>query len=404
MEKEQYLAQQERRRQEELEQQRKEKAEYDERKRQAIIDREALDKLISSGKDIERKAKRRSASLYLLLLFAIVGGLFAYYMFLKSSTIREELRSTIVTETNQDFVEIAEMLRADIEPTTSESLEVDDNQMITSSSADMDSNNSNNGANADSTSIQSAPEIPPAQTEVADNSVAQRVDPAPNSAAYLQPLILSSSGAPQASSVAERVIIHHEAKPAEINDVIAEAYAALQANQNSEAARLYRSARAIDSDQRDALLGAAAAASALGNYDEAAQLYRRRLQSDPNDTYARAGLLSLATDANSRTSVIGEVNAMLRDYPESAQLHFLKGVRLAAAHQWQTAQSAFYQAYRRDIENADYAFNLAVTLDHLGQPSLARVYYERALDLTERRKYNFDSRAARQRLSELTAP
>ena len=57
--------------------------------------------------------------------------------------------------------------------------------------------------------------------------------------------------------------------------------------------------------------------------------------------------------------------------------------------------SAFYQAYRRDIENADYAFNLAVTLDHLGQPSLTRVYYERALDLTERRKYNFDSRAAR---------
>jgi hypothetical protein len=59
VEKEQYLAQQERRRQEELEQQRKEKAEYDERKRQAIKDREALDKLISSGKDIERKAKRR---------------------------------------------------------------------------------------------------------------------------------------------------------------------------------------------------------------------------------------------------------------------------------------------------------------------------------------------------------
>ena len=44
---------------------------------------------------------------------------------------------------------------------------------------------------------------PPAQTEVADNSVAQRVD-LRLSPAYLQPLILSSSGAPQASSVAEQ--------------------------------------------------------------------------------------------------------------------------------------------------------------------------------------------------------
>ena len=33
-----------------------EKAEYDERKRQAIKDREALDKLINGSKDIERKA------------------------------------------------------------------------------------------------------------------------------------------------------------------------------------------------------------------------------------------------------------------------------------------------------------------------------------------------------------
>ena len=426
-EEEKRLAEQERQRQKELEQKRKEEAENNERKRQAAKSREALDQLIVSGKNIQQQAKRRSAFLYLLLMLTAVGGLFAYYIFLSASTGREELRSNIVSEPNQDIVEVAEMLQAD-EPVTPEPA-IDNNQVLTSSNSVMltDAGESSvlssptSAAPASvSTTLTSSVSDPEAEQQTTtargtigetspaiqsgiESTIARRVDPAPSASEYLQPLILSAGGNPQ-SAVSERVIIHHEAKPAEISDVIAKGYQALQANRAMEADRLYRAALNIDPSQRDALLGAAAAATALGNYNDATKFYRQRLEIEPGDTYARAGLLSLASDSSSRVSVMGEIDAMLRDHPESAQLHFLKGVGFASANEWQSAQDAFYEAYRRETESPDYAFNLAVSLDHLNQPALARVYYERALDLSERRKFTFDQSATRQRVTELDAP
>ena len=66
-------------------------------------------------------------------------------------------------------------------------------------------------------------------------------------------------------------------------------------------------------------------------------------------------------------------------------------------------KTAFYEAYRLEADNPDYAFNLAVSLDHLAQSSLARVYYERALSLSEARQSNFEQAQVRQRISELTS-
>ena len=93
---------------------------------------------------------------------------------------------------------------------------------------------------------------------------------------------------------------------------------------------------------------------------------------------------------------------MLRDNPDSAHLHFIKGVGLTHERNWQEAQTAFYEAYRLENTNPDYAFNLAISLDHLSQPGLARVYYERALALSVDRTANFDQDAARERLAELS--
>lgn len=388
-------AEQERIREEQAEAKRQEEAQKNERARQNAQNREALDHLITSGKNIQQQAKRRSAFLYLLLLLTAVGGLSAYYVFLIANTEKNELRSNIVADPNPDVVDVAEMLQEELQPVTDE---VNATQNIPEAQPEISQTTPIEGQ-VGQLAPATAEEQP--QSVQAAPLVATRVDPAPSASAYLQPLILSSNGQAQ-EPVVERVIIHHEAKPASINELISDAYDALQSGEFTKAQALYQRALGEEPDQKDALLGAAAAATALHDYDQATSLYQRRLQVDPSDTYARAGLLGLISNSASSFSVRQEVNAMLRDNPDSAHLHFIKGVGLTTERNWQEAQTAFYEAYRLENTNPDYAFNLAISLDHLNQPSLARVYYERALSLSANRTANFDQNAAQERLAELS--
>ena len=52
-----------------------------------------------------------------------------------------------------------------------------------------------------------------------------------------------------------------------------------------------------------------------------------------------------------------------------------------AQGRWPDAQTAFFDAVSNEPTNADYAYNLAVSLDQLGQAGPAAAYYQRALDL-----------------------
>ena len=95
------------------------------------------------------------------------------------------------------------------------------------------------------------------------------------------------------------------------------------------------------------------------------------------------------------------VNALLDVTPEAAHLHFLKGSVLAERSAWREAQAAFFEAHQRDRQNADYAFNLAVSLDHLGQAGPAARYYEQALTLAASAKASFPVEQVQQRLRQL---
>ena len=93
---------------------------------------------------------------------------------------------------------------------------------------------------------------------------------------------------------------------------------------------------------------------------------------------------------------------MLREQPGAAQLHFALGLQYVSAGRWPEAQQAFFEAVRNEPVNADYAYNLAVSLDQLGQGTAAAAYYERALALANGSAL-FDAAAARQRLDSLRA-
>ena len=72
--------------------------------------------------------------------------------------------------------------------------------------------------------------------------------------------------------------------------------------------------------------------------------------------------------------------------------------------QWSQAQRAYFQAHHLEAGNPDYAYNLAVALEHLGQQKLALSFYRVALQLAAGKgRSNFNLAQAQARISKLAA-
>ena len=178
-----------------------------------------------------------------------------------------------------------------------------------------------------------------------------------------------------------------------------QAYRAFLAGDGESAAQAYRTALRHEPGNRDARLGLAAVATRAGRWEEAAGHYARLLVSHPADTVARAALIAI----DERDPVRGEsrMKALLRTEPRAAYLHFNLGNLYAAQSRWPEAQQSYFNAYRFDRGNADYAYNLAVSLDHLSQSQSALGLYREALVLSRSRPAGFTAAAVRQRIRDL---
>ncbi|HZV62066.1 MAG TPA: tetratricopeptide repeat protein [Methylophilaceae bacterium] len=156
--------------------------------------------------------------------------------------------------------------------------------------------------------------------------------------------------------------------------------AAYQAfNKGDDAAAQYHYRKVLQSDVRntDALLGMAAVASRQGRTPDAAGWYAKVLEVDPRNTIAQAALAS----GYAQVDPIGaesRIKNMLAQKPDAAHLHAALGSVYVERGDWPQAQQAYFQAYHHAPTNADYAFNLAISLDHLGKSSLALQYYKEA--------------------------
>ena len=95
------------------------------------------------------------------------------------------------------------------------------------------------------------------------------------------------------------------------------------------------------------------------------------------------------------------LKTLLATDPGAHVLNFALGNQLAQQGRWAEAQQQYFKAYAADPENADFAYNLAVSLDHLRQPRQALEYYRRAVSLAEKRAAGFDLEAARARVAQL---
>ncbi len=180
------------------------------------------------------------------------------------------------------------------------------------------------------------------------------------------------------------------------------AYQAFQAGDYEGARQLYREVLSRDPRNRDALLGLGAVATALGEGQQAQAVYRRVLIQNPQDRVATAAITNLGASAGA-AGPQGEARlkqALAQD-PGAPYLNFSLGNLYASQRRWSDAQQAYFNAYRADSRNADYAFNLAVSLDHLGKSRQALEYYRRALDLGERQAAGFSTESVRSRIQVL---
>jgi tetratricopeptide (TPR) repeat protein len=219
--------------------------------------------------------------------------------------------------------------------------------------------------------------------------------PAPLSAADQ---ILKSAGPAMQGPV--KLARSREENPRVPMDVVA-GYDALVAGDLGAAARHYAAAIEADPANVDAHLGLATVEARRGNPAASAAAYRRALALDAQNATALAGLAALA-DFSRPEALESDLRADLAHQPQSAALNLTLGNLYAAQGRWAEAQSAYFEAHRLQPENPDIAYDLAVSLDHLGQRRPAADFYRRALEARRGAAAQFDAAAAARRLSELT--
>ena len=186
-----------------------------------------------------------------------------------------------------------------------------------------------------------------------------------------------------------------------VDPLVQQGYQAFQRNDLAAAGDAYQRALARDPNNRDALLGLAAIDVRRGQLESAESRYLKLLEADPRDSQATAGLVALRGRLDPAASE-SRLKILIANQPESAHLQFALGNQYAQQSRWTEAQGAYFKAFSIDPENADYAFNLAVSLDQMHQSKSALDYYQRALALAVKRTPTFDPAQVRVRVQELS--
>jgi tetratricopeptide (TPR) repeat protein len=196
------------------------------------------------------------------------------------------------------------------------------------------------------------------------------------------------------------VALERRAAP-QVHPKVESGYAAYLAGDLATARANYQEVLREEPANRDALLGLAAIDVRAGRYEPAEAVYLRLLQSDPRDSHAHAALIELRAGRMDPLTAESRVKSLLANDPSADVLYFTLGNQLALQGRWAEAQQHYSKAFAADPDNADFAYNLAVSLDHLRQSRLALEYYGRALALAAKRGASFELAAARSRVQQL---
>jgi tetratricopeptide (TPR) repeat protein len=233
-------------------------------------------------------------------------------------------------------------------------------------------------------------------------TVAPSAPPPPTRAAAAAPTAPPSETPPTAAPASRVAVSRGDSAVARVNATVSEAYNALQARDYEAAQRLYSQVLRSEPANVDALLGMASIAQQENRNDDAQRYFLAILDVEPRNTLAQSGLVAMMSRADPQAAE-SRLKQLLTREP-SPPLFFTLGNLYADLGQWPQAQQAYFQAYSLEPRNPEYAYNLAVGLEHLGQQKLALEFYRKAAQLASiKGSANFDMARIQERITQLAA-
>ncbi len=229
-------------------------------------------------------------------------------------------------------------------------------------------------------SIEKVAELKPAKVSVAKKAAAAKTSSTASSSSTL-----SISSGRQLS---------------EKSQLLNEAYDAYEKGDLLTAKSLYNKVLVLDAVNRDALLGRAAIHIQDSEYQQAINLYQKVLVENPKDSMAITSLISVANIQPEAAE--SQLKTLLNEHPDSPFIHFVLGNIYGSQNRWSEAQASYFNALQSTPDNANYAYNMAISLEHLGKPSAAVTFYKKALVNSSRGLVTFDNQIVMQRIEVLT--
>ena len=160
--------------------------------------------------------------------------------------------------------------------------------------------------------------------------------------------------------------------------LLQEAYSAYQQGKDQLALAKYNQVLGLDPGSRNALLARAAINIQNNNMDAAIRDYQTLLVANPKDSLAMSSMTAVANYSPQQSESL--LKLLIRDEPDSPYLNFALGNVYVAQNRWPEAQGQYFTAFQNNSNDPNYAYNLAVSLEHINQPKVAILYYQRALD------------------------
>lgn len=169
-----------------------------------------------------------------------------------------------------------------------------------------------------------------------------------------------------------------------------------------EADAVYRNVLVSTPSSREALRGIAQVAVASGRYQSAIAAYLDLLGYYPNDPIAIAELTNLRGSGGNFYEIEDALKKALGKMPSAdGRLYFSLGNLYAGQRNYTDAQEAYFEAFSRETQNPDYAYNLAVILDFLNKRGIAVRYYQEALRLSANTPVGFNRQEVESRINDL---
>lgn len=171
----------------------------------------------------------------------------------------------------------------------------------------------------------------------------------------------------------------------------------------SEAETAFRKALASSPNNVDGLLGLASTLVEKKQNRAAYQLFQKAYEIEPGNTSALSGMIRSSAENGNLTHALSKLKQLALEHPDDVSIQISLGDLYARNKQWSAAQTAYFKAVALDSEDANYLYNLAISLDQLKKISIAARYYQKALDQSRNKPVRFDVKAVQNRLKQISS-